>query len=328
MGNSIFLVSNNSTANALINDQTVLDSQKKNISLYNDKKETDAQSLNKKKSLEEILLNFIDDKEENYNKNPTVLSMLSKGNLKNGVNLLKNRHEEEVDYSPFRSNSARIYENEPDGNDKFIDIKEVIINTISEARKDYLDIFMNANAKMLEYIKMLNDLKEQLAIHIDKHDEHSVRIDKNWLMDKIKYIQEYINKNSSQLFPPTSGDKPASCNKTEAMKWLKQFGLSKDCLVEVGPGKYVVRLDATPLNTMLDSLIDMKSSSFNDWVILPILKYNLWQTGFDAQAESIHQTAQTMSQRLTHAQGAYDMLIKLLSSFIQQEAEICSSYLK
>jgi Type III secretion systems tip complex components len=131
----------------------------------------------------------------------------------------------------------------------------------------------------------------------------------------------------------TDPDVISQRNKAIAEKWAIDLGLPDDAILKSANDDitWLVKLDFSPVNTMIDSLEAMKKKTPPDAdgkVTLSTSHFQAWKTGFDAQADRIKNKSTVMAQKLVNAQSIYENLIKVLSSTIAAMMETNKLFLQ
>ena len=134
------------------------------------------------------------------------------------------------------------------------------------------------------------------------------------------------NKNSV-LYPKQDKDSNdiEGGTKEDAEKWARDFGLPESSVQEQpeGSGKWVVVIDTSPIDRMLDSIPkDGDEKKMNPFEL------DIWRSGFTSQENQVKTMMQQLMQRYTTANSTYDNLVKVLSSTIASTLEVAKGFLR
>ncbi|MDB5989232.1 MAG: sipD [Herbaspirillum sp.] len=151
------------------------------------------------------------------------------------------------------------------------------------------------------------------------------------LLDALKDLLEVYKNGPSTVFVAEQGD--SQHNHAIAEKWATDLGLPKDAVVKSANDNttWLVKLDFSPVKTMIESLEAMKAKTPPDAagkITLSTSSFQAWKVGFDAQAERIKSNSTVMANKLVNAQSIYENLIKVLSSTIAAMMETNKSFLQ
>jgi invasin D len=151
------------------------------------------------------------------------------------------------------------------------------------------------------------------------------------LLDALKDLLEVYKNGPSTVFIADQED--SQHNQAIAEKWATDLGLPKDAVVKSANDNttWLVKLDFSPVKTMIESLEAMKAKTPPDAdgkITLSTSSFQAWKVGFDAQAERIKSNSTVMANKLVNAQSIYENLIKVLSSTIAAMMETNKSFLQ
>lgn len=163
-------------------------------------------------------------------------------------------------------------------------------------------------AKLKDWIEGVKDGKE-------------VKLDVGQLAAALRtLVRKYSPPNpAAVLFPAPGMSNGAS--KAEAQKWLAALGLPAESLRKNTNGTYSVVMDLSPLNTMISQLPTGASVTWDS------ARFQSWQTGFNAQEERLKNMLQTFTQKYSNANAYHDNFNKILSSHLNQYAEMLRAML-
>ncbi len=208
---------------------------------------------------------------------------------------------------------------------------------IASVRDTYVAIYADSVDTLNRFQSKFNELKLALAKYVDAgkgQGEITLKM-KEFVADLAKLISDYSG-TAGQLFPVEKEGQYPTASKAEAEKWLAAMGLPISCLKDHGNGAYTVHINLEPLNSMLTSTKQLDSNwspdkepgyQFKD-INLNAAKHSAWDAGFQAKSEEYPGFLQTMSTKLQGAKASMDQLVKLMSAFIQQNAEAAMAYLR
>ncbi|CAH0214244.1 IpaD/SipD/SspD family type III secretion system needle tip protein [Pseudomonas brassicacearum] len=171
----------------------------------------------------------------------------------------------------------------------------------------FTDFNAQITAMMKDWIEGANDGKE-------------VKLDVKALRAALsELIAKYTHPNdASVLFPdPDKG----GTSKEEADKWREALGLPPQCLKQNADGTWCVVIDTSPLETMKKGLPP------EDTVTWDTAKFNAWQSGFNAQEESMKNMLQSYTQKYSNANSYHDNFNKTLSAHLNQYADMLKAML-
>lgn len=208
---------------------------------------------------------------------------------------------------------------------------------IASVRDTYVAIYADSVDTLNRFQSKFNELKLALAKYVDAgkgQGEITLKM-KEFVADLEKLIGDFSG-TAGQLFPVEKEGQYPTASKAEAEKWLAAMGLPMSCLKDHGNGAYTVQINLEPLNSMLTSTKQLDSNwspdkepgyQFKD-LNLNAAKHSAWDAGFQAKGEEYPGFLQTMSTKLQGAKASMDQLVKLMSTFIQQNAEAAMAYLR
>ena len=208
---------------------------------------------------------------------------------------------------------------------------------IASVRDTYVAIYADSVDTLNKFQSKFNELKLALAKYVDAgkgQGEITLKM-KEFVADLEKLLSDFSG-TGGQLFPVEKDGQYPTASKAEAEKWLTAMGLPISCLKDHGNGAYTVQINLEPLNSMLTSTKQLDSNwspdkepgyQFKD-LNLNAAKHSAWDAGFQAKGEEYPGFLQTMSTKLQGAKASMDQLVKLMSTFIQQNAEAAMAYLR
>ncbi|QDH57969.1 IpaD/SipD/SspD family type III secretion system needle tip protein [Pandoraea pnomenusa] len=219
-----------------------------------------------------------------------------------------------------------------DEKDPYSDSKlwEDIADLIGDIKDGYLDVYSEAVAKYLAFNKALSDLISKLSGWIStSSDGKEVTLNIGELRKALNDILAEFkppNKNSV-LYPKQDKDSNdiEGGTKEDAEKWARDFGLPESSVQEQpeGSGKWVVVIDTSPIDRMLDSIPkDGDEKKMNPFEL------DIWRSGFTSQENQVKTMMQQLMQRYTTANSTYDNLVKVLSSTIASTLEVAKGFLR
>ncbi|MBP2168816.1 type III secretion system IpaD/SipD/SspD family effector [Erwinia toletana] len=200
------------------------------------------------------------------------------------------------------------------------DLEELHWEVIEQMKIHYMGVFLAAAEKMDAFFKAFNEIKASLSNFLSPGSkEGEVNFRNQAFMEQLDTLyHEFVKEQNSQLFPPANADGTyPDTTKEEAERWIKQMGLSADCLWG-GPTSYRVKIDLSPVVNMIGSLARLGSGSS---VNLNSAQYGAWQAGFDSQSEQLQLAVRMLTQNTTHASSVFNQRVEILSRFYQQETE-------
>ncbi|VVD77124.1 IpaD/SipD/SspD family type III secretion system needle tip protein [Pandoraea anhela] len=236
--------------------------------------------------------------------------------------------------APDNDQSPGVKDNEEDGAEDDPDkppltdgeIWAIIVKLIVDVKENFLNIFGEAAAKYLDFGKALTDIISKLSSWItSKGDGKEVELDVGALRGELeKLLAKYkLPSKDAVLWPKQKEGKDGEIeggSKEDAQKWAKELGLPESSVVEQPPGsgKYVVVVDTTPIQKMIDTL---PKDDKNGKAKMTTQQLEIWRTGFTGQENLVKTALQSMSQRFTTANATNETLVKLLSGSIVSMAE-------
>lgn len=205
-----------------------------------------------------------------------------------------------------------------------------IAELIGDIKDDYLDAYSEAVSKYLAFNKALSDLISKLSSWITtSSDGKEVTLNIGELRKALNDILAEFkppNKNSV-LYPKQDkdGEEIEGGSKEDAEKWARDFGLPESSVQEQpeGSGKWVVVIDTSPIDRMLDSIPkDGDEKKMNPFEL------DIWRSGFTSQENQVKTMMQQLMQRYTTANSTYDNLVKVLSSTIASTLEVAKGFFR
>jgi type III secretion system IpaD/SipD/SspD family effector len=190
--------------------------------------------------------------------------------------------------------------------------------SIGATRDNYLEIFLKSFEKMNGFYEDFIAFKNKIPDWIMGTDDKGNVSFNNGEFNK--EIQALIDKYSSpspdaQLYP---GEGQVG-TKEECENWIKQMGLSPtNCLVQKADGSWAVTIDISALKNIQSSAPDGKQSA---------AKFSAWESAFNSQGDTLQNNMQMFTQKMSSANSIYENLIKIFSSFIEQDLNAARSFL-
>ncbi|ENC7117928.1 IpaD/SipD/SspD family type III secretion system needle tip protein [Salmonella enterica] len=250
-----------------------------------------------------------------------------------------------TDYLPLRLNPQLASSVLPDVLvDNIISDRELcesiaqVMNTIHDG---YLVIYQDVVEKQTAYWKKFTEFQSFVSDNT-KSDEDNIVIQN--IIDakaKIKRLipegwgtstgtdPRKINKELI-LYPAQNVDgkkEDGTFVKREvAEKWAKELGLPDTCVMGNDNDGYVVVVDATPVQNIMQSVI-FNDSQLPFWTG-STTGYQAWQTGYNAQSDNIKTNTQMLTTKYSTANSTYDIIIKMLSSTISTLFDCCKEALR
>lgn len=135
-----------------------------------------------------------------------------------------------------------------------------------------------------------------------------------------KGLEDLINKfsdDAGKLYPASG-----TATKEEAKMMAKAWGMPETCVQEGKNGGWVVKIDISPLTTMLK---DMKSQFYDEKNKAPkeinTFQFDTWKNGFAAQSDKLQNNVQILMTRLTTEMGKSDNFMKQLNELLEKWAQ-------
>ncbi|NDL61512.1 IpaD/SipD/SspD family type III secretion system needle tip protein [Acerihabitans arboris] len=149
--------------------------------------------------------------------------------------------------------------------------------------------------KKTQYLTILKDSNGNDIMQFDK----AILAELQTLIDK-------FSGNAGIMFPASG-----SASRADADKWAQEWDMDPQCVQEANGG-WVVRVDLAPLETIKKDLeksgVDKTMNSF---------QYQSWESGFNAQGDTLQNTMQILMTQLTNKFGERDVQIKGLNEWIE-----------
>ncbi|EFZ2324882.1 type III secretion system needle tip complex protein IpaD [Shigella dysenteriae] len=182
-----------------------------------------------------------------------------------------------------------------------------IANSINDINEQYLKVYEHAVSSYTQMYQEFSAVLSSLAGWISPggNDGNSVKLQVKSLKDALTTLKK--NYEDKPLYPATN-----TVSEQEANKWLTELGGTIGT-VSAKNGGYVVSINMTPINNMLNSLDKLGTT---DEVVLDNAKYQAWNAGFSAEDETMKNNLQTLVQKYSNANSIFDNLVKVLSSTI------------
>lgn len=208
---------------------------------------------------------------------------------------------------------------------------------IASSRDTYVAIYADSVDTLNQFQSKFNELKLALAKYIDAgKGQGEITLKMKEFVADLEKLRSNFSGTAGQLFPVEKDGKYPTASKAEAEKWLAAMGLPASCLKDHGNGAYTVQINLEPLDSMLTSTKQLDTNwspdkepgyQFKD-INLNAAKHSAWDAGFQAKGEEYPGFLQTLSTKLQGAKTSLDQLVKLMSTFIQQNAEAAMAYLR
>lgn len=182
-----------------------------------------------------------------------------------------------------------------------------IADSINDINEQYLKVYEHAVSSYTQMYQEFSAVLSSLAGWISPggNDGNSVKLQVKSLKDALTTLKK--NYEDKPLYPATN-----TVSEQEANKWLTELGGTIGT-VSAKNGGYVVSINMTPINNMLNSLDKLGTT---DEVVLDNAKYQAWNAGFSAEDETMKNNLQTLVQKYSNANSIFDNLVKVLSSTI------------
>lgn len=132
-------------------------------------------------------------------------------------------------------------------------------------------------------------------------------------------IDKYTHPKPGSVLFPKSGEDGTS--REEADKWREALGLPESCLKQNADGTWCVVMDTGPLDIMLNGLPAGDSETWDT------ARFQMWQTGFNAQEERMKNMLQSLTQKYSNANAYHDNFNKVLSSHLSQYSDMLKAML-
>ncbi|NIE72333.1 IpaD/SipD/SspD family type III secretion system needle tip protein [Pantoea sp. Acro-807] len=188
---------------------------------------------------------------------------------------------------------------------------------IGATRDNYLEVFLKSFEKLNSFFSEFASFRSKIHLYIGSPDKDGkmnfeygkFRGDLRPLWEKYEYPNI-----SGHLFPDTN----KTASKEECERWIRQMGLPAGYLKGDDLKGYSVHIDTSILESMYQQV---------PFGSLTATELANWQSGFEAQSEDLQKTMQTFTQKMTSANSLYDNLVKIFSSFIEQDLGAAKGYL-
>lgn len=195
------------------------------------------------------------------------------------------------------------------------DLAEKHWEAIGAARDNYLEVFLKAFEKMnafyADFVTLKNSLNRFIGSANDKGEIHFLGEGFREEIDKL--LAKYAAPSDvGQLFPEAG----KTATQEECERWIKQMGLPAGSLDSTG-GQFTVRVD-------LSAIEKMKEGLNTGW--WSANRLSAWESGFNAQGDILQNMLQMFTQKMTSANSLYDNLVKIFSSFIEQDLSAAKGY--
>lgn len=190
---------------------------------------------------------------------------------------------------------------------------------IGATRDNYLEVFLNAFEKMNNIFRDFADFKNNMQFYISGPDPKTNKFTvQTWgLINSIeRIINAYKHPSEKGHLYPEPGK---TASEEECKQWIRQMGLPEKSLQGNATTGYTVRIDL--------SILERMSTSFLTGDSISATELATWQSGFEAMSEDFQKTMQTFTQKMTSANSLYDNLVKIFSSFIEQDLSAAKGYL-
>ena len=197
------------------------------------------------------------------------------------------------------------------------DLAEKHWEAIGATRDNYLEVFLKAFEKMNKFYADFVALKSSLSQFIDgANDKGEVYFRGEEFANKIdEFLDEHLSSYSNNQLYPEDG----FADYDECVKWAEQMGLPKSSVKRLAnqPGLASVNIDLAPVFKMKEGL---KNGYWSP------NRLSAWETGFNSQGDILQNRLQTFTQKMTSANSLYDNLVKIFSSFIEQDLSAAKGY--
>ncbi|WP_095161674.1 IpaD/SipD/SspD family type III secretion system needle tip protein [Pseudomonas sp. Irchel 3F5] len=193
--------------------------------------------------------------------------------------------------------------------DKLIDLIDVIKDQYLGAYTHILDAYQkffaaftsNVTSEMWDWVAAGQEGKE---IYLNGIEFHKA-------FDKLQ--QEFSLPNSAAILFPAPGRPAAS--QQDAIKWQQALGLPPDT-VQWSPSRgYVVVMDLGPIK-------ELKDGTPNRQATWDPARFQVWQSGFNAQEERMKNQLQSLGQKYSNANSYHDNFNRTLSAHLSQFADM------
>ncbi|TFZ48675.1 IpaD/SipD/SspD family type III secretion system needle tip protein [Serratia proteamaculans] len=247
--------------------------------------------------------------------------------LENYPGMLKAEQKKEVQDAIARAYDKLLLKGKPNVIEDKV-IWEQASAAIDQIGEEYLGVYENGVSKYTDFYKAYSNINAQMGTWIDSSsDGKKIKFNIEKLNDALKGLERDFsppNKNAV-LFPNKKSNNVTGATQSEAQQWAKEMGLPDSCVEKSVDGSYIVVIDLTPVKNMQR---DLGSLGSGNNVKLDNAKFQAWQTGFNAQAEGMKNTMQTLTQKYSNANSLYDNLVKVLSSTISSCIETAKTFLR
>ncbi|HDL6964066.1 TPA: IpaD/SipD/SspD family type III secretion system needle tip protein [Yersinia enterocolitica] len=196
---------------------------------------------------------------------------------------------------------------------------------------EYVSIFESAVEKQTNFWRDFTEIQGGLASYTSSSGS-DIKLEKAKLLAQLNELGnlKYEEFEKSTVYPvqPPDGGERIYTTKEDAEKWAKELGFPAECVVKIGGSSeiyYIVTVDFTPIKQMIK---DVNALGTDATVTMNTAKYQAWLTGFNANAENVKTTCQTVTTKYSSANNLYDSMIKLLTSTITTMTESAKAYLK
>ena len=125
--------------------------------------------------------------------------------------------------------------------------------------------------------------------------------------------REFSLPNSAAILFPAPGRPAAS--QQDAIKWQLALGLPPDTVQRSPSGGYAVVMDLGPLR-------ELKEGTPNRFVTWDPARFQVWQSGFNAQEERMKNQLQSLGQKYSNANSYHDNFNRTLSAHLSQFADM------
>nr|WP_241391673.1 IpaD/SipD/SspD family type III secretion system needle tip protein [Yersinia frederiksenii]ULG19777.1 hypothetical protein 49p1_00059 [Yersinia frederiksenii] len=199
------------------------------------------------------------------------------------------------------------------------DICDKIRDLMDNVNDEYLSIFETAVEKQAQYWRTFTTVQSQLGKFTEASGSN-IKLHVQDFMAAIEQAGLLAQENDDNVI--MSGFDSIE----KAKEWAAALGLPDTCVAQRrGEGSYVILTDMEPVRQIYYDLQDLTSK---ESITMNPAKYQAWLTGFNAQADNVKTTCQTVTTKYSSANSLYDTIIKLLTSTITTMTESAKEYLK
>jgi len=235
----------------------------------------------------------------------------------------------EASDTTYRSeNVSSMIRGERSGPSSSKEICDSVADSIESMGKDYLDVFQQAVEKNAAFYSDFSDFMTGINKYISADDDKTILDCKNFDRALSQLKSKYtVPDFNTTLYPVQSGHLLTGATKEECEAWATEMGLNPDnCVRYLGPGKYIVHIDVSPLSKIQDTYPKAPQSGPKWEMSCNSAQWAAWQSGVDMQKDSIQTAMQTLTQKYSNANSTFDNLVKVLSGTISSLLESDKSF--